>query len=169
MSPSTKPPRVLAIGIGNEYRQDDGAGLIVARRLQKQGIDHLTVIEQTGEGSTLMEAWKDAERVILVDAVHSGGAPGTIYRLDARAQPIPAKFFHYSTHAFSVAEAIELARALNQLPPHLIIYGIEGKNFSAGEGLSLEVERAAREVAESVPQDIQLLTVLTGCSSALAK
>ncbi|MDZ7288312.1 MAG: hydrogenase maturation protease [candidate division KSB1 bacterium] len=147
--------RILIIGIGNEYRRDDAAGLVVARRLQKVVPSHVTVIEQSGEGAALLEGWKDTEVVFLIDAVHSGAAPGTIFRFDATTQPIPTKFFHYSTHAFSVAEAIELARSLNQLPSRLIVYGIEGKNFSSGVGLSPEVDNAVPEVERRVRQEIQ--------------
>ena len=101
-----------------------------------------------------MDSWKDSDAVILIDAVHSGAQPGTIHRFDVHTQTIPTKFFHYSTHAFGVAEAIELARALKQLPQNLIVYGIEGKCFEAGIGLSLEVEKSAQEVVKRVKQDI---------------
>ena len=92
---------------------------------------------------------------MLVDAVRSGAPPGTIHRLDARAAPIPTGFFHYSTHAFSVAEAVELARSLDQLPPHLIVYGIEGENFEAGVGLSAAVEQAVESVVERAAEDMR--------------
>ena len=101
-----------------------------------------------------MDSWKDSDTVILIDAVYSGGNFGTIYRFDARKQTIPTEFFHYSTHTFGVAEAIELARALKQLPKNLIVYGIEGKCFDAGIGLSWEVEKAVEEVMKRVQQDI---------------
>lgn len=114
-------------------------------------------MEQTGEGAALMEAWNGAETVILIDAISSGGAPGTIYRLDAAAQPVPSHFFHGSSHAFSVAEAVELSRTLDQLPPHLLIYGIEGSDFSDGAGLSPEVARAVLGVAQRVRQEIESL------------
>jgi hydrogenase maturation protease len=148
-----EPFHHLIIGIGNEYRRDDAAGLIVARRLRKLVPNEINIIEQSGEGAVLMETWKGAENVVLIDAVHSGAAPGTIFRFKAHAQPLPTKFFHYSTHAFSIAEAIELARALKQLPPSLVVYGIEGKSFAAGVGLSAEVEKAVREVAERIQQE----------------
>ena len=102
----------------------------------------------------MIETWKGADFVILIDAVHSGGTPGTIYRFDAKTNLIPDSFFHYSTHAFSVAEAVELARALNQLPRRLVVYGIEGKTFDAGVGLSPEVEAAADEVLRSVKEEL---------------
>lgn len=145
---------ILIIGLGNLYRSDDAVGLIVARRLREKGLSGVTVREAGGEGAALIAVWQGAETVILVDAVHSGAEPGTVYRLDAHAQPIPTKFFHYSTHAFSVAEAIELARTLNRLPECLIVYGIEGKNFEAGEGLSPAVEQAAQAVLERLLQEL---------------
>ena len=145
-------PNLLVIGIGNEFRGDDMAGLLVARQVKARSPDQAHVCEANGEGVALMELWQDAEVVILIDAVQAGGAPGTIYRLDARAEKIPSKFFHYSTHAFSVAEAVELARALNQLPSTLIVYGIEGRQYDMGSSLSPAVEQAIGQVVERVVQ-----------------
>ena len=145
---------ILIICIGNPYRGDDGVGLRIAQDIKKKSPDYVNVIEQSGEGISLMDSWKDSDAVILIDAVHSGAQPGTIHRFDVHTQTIPTKFFHYSTHAFGIAEAIELARTLKQLPPHLIVYGIEGKCFEAGIGLSLEVEKAVEEIMIRVKQDI---------------
>ena len=146
--------QTLVIGLGNDFRRDDGAGRVAARMIASAQVDGVRVIEASGEGAALMDAWRDAESVVLIDAVHSGAAPGTIHRLDARAQPIPSNFFHYSTHAFSVAEAVELARALDQLPPRLIVFGIEGKDFSSGEDLSPEVAAAVEEVVRQVKGEL---------------
>ena len=145
---------ILIIGIGNAYRGDDAVGLRITQDIKKEALVHVTVIEQSGDGVALMESWENADTVILIDAVHSGAQPGTIHRFDVHTQTIPTKFFHYSTHAFGIAEAIELARTLKQLPPHLIVYGIEGKCFEAGIGLCWEVEKSAQEVVKRVQQDI---------------
>lgn len=107
-----------------------------------------------GEGTALIEAWKNSDLVVIVDASCSGAKPGTILRFDANKRTIPAAFFRYSTHAFSVAEAVELARSLEQLPPCLIVYAIEGKNFAAGVGLSGEVETVVSEVTERVLNEL---------------
>jgi hydrogenase maturation protease len=145
--------QALVIGLGNDYRGDDAVGHVVARRLKAIPGDTVRVLEESGEGAALIETWKGADFVILIDAVHSGGTPGTIYRFDAKTN-LPGSFFHYSTHAFSVAEAVELARALNQLPRRLVVYGIEGENFDSGVGLSREVEAAADEVLRSVKEEL---------------
>jgi hydrogenase maturation protease len=156
--PAPDGPNTLVIGIGNLYRGDDAVGLVVARRLKARNLTGVTVIEESGEGAALLDAWIDAPTVIVLDAAHSGSTPGTIHRFDARAERLPSRLFHYSTHAFSLAEAIELARALNQLPWRLIVYGIEGKIFTAGKELSAEVERAATQVVERVIEEVRANT-----------
>jgi hydrogenase maturation protease len=147
-------PFVL-IGVGNEYRSDDGVGLIALRKLRNKGFPYTRYIESDGDGADLVEAWINAETVILIDAISSGAAPGTIYRFDALTQRFPPTFSSQSTHAFGVSEAIELAYVLHQLPPRLIVYAIEGKHFAAGLGLSPEVEQAMHAVVERVTDEIR--------------
>jgi len=154
---SNERSRLLVIGAGNPYRNDDAVGLVVARRIRELNLQGVTVIEATGEGVSLMEVWQGADSAILIDAVHSGKEPGTIHRFDVDAQNLPAQLFNNSTHSFGVAKAIELARALNRLPQRLIVYGIEGKDFSAGMILTPEVKEAARCAMERVLQDTMVL------------
>jgi len=148
-------PDIVVIGVGNEYRSDDGAGIAVARRLRERFPTGVTILEESGEGAALIEAWQGATWVMLVDAVSSGAPPGTIHRLDASAAPLPAGFFRYSTHAFSVADAVELARSLGQLPMQLIVYGIEGENFNLGVELSPAVEAAVAAVVEQATEEVR--------------
>lgn len=143
----------LVIGIGNQFRGDDAAGLIAARAVKAARVPNVSVMEESGEGSALMEAWKGAEKVILIDAVCSGAAPGTIHRFEAHAEKLPSNFFHYSTHAFGLAEAIELSRVLRQLPAYVTVYGIEGVNFGAGGELSAAVRDASDKVVHKIIGD----------------
>jgi hydrogenase maturation protease len=152
-----RDPSILVMGIGNQVSGDDGVGLLVSRTLAAKHLAYTTLIEETGDGRVLLEMWKGADAVILIGAVSSGAPPATLYRIDARIQSIPAKFFRYSAHSFGIAEAIELARALNKLPLHLIVYGIEGKSFDAGIGLSPEVVAAARAVVRSVAREVRAM------------
>jgi hydrogenase maturation protease len=142
---------VLILGCGNPDRSDDAAGLLAARRLRELGVD---ARELSGETLALMEAWSGSAEVILIDAVASGAAPGTVTVWDAQATPLSPGRFRCSTHALGVAEAVELARVLDRLPPSLIIYGIEGGSFDPGGLVSSEVadavERLAQEIAGQV-------------------
>lgn len=162
MSAAGSGPALLVIGVGNEYRSDDAAGLAVARRLRELGPEGLAVLEESGEGTALLAAWRGARSVILIDAIHSGAPPGTVRRLQAQRQTIGQGLFHRSTHAINVAEAIELARALDQLPARLVVYGIEGGSFQAGTGLSAVVEAAVEDVVARVLEEARAMFKLTG-------
>jgi hydrogenase maturation protease len=147
--------RTLIIGIGNRYRRDDGAGCAVASRLHNIAGAGVRVITPDDAGGALMDLWSDADRVFAIDAARSGAAPGTIHRFDAVASPLPTGLLHpHSTHGFGLAESIELARALDRLPPQLIVYAIAGEGFDPGVGLTPDVQRAADEVARRIQDEI---------------
>lgn len=152
--PRLDNPSVLIIGVGNETRGDDAVGLIVSRDLQKRLGRNAVFLEENGDGSRLIERWAHFDSVILVDAAQSGSEPGGIHRFEVGESPLPANLFQYSTHAFGVAQAIELARAMHQLPRHLVVYGVEGKCFDEGTSLSPMVERAAKELVEALALDV---------------
>lgn len=145
-----RPTSMLCIGVGNDFRRDDAVGLVVARGLRGMALPNLTVIEASGEGAALMQAWAGYEKVYLVDATSSGVAAGTVHHFAAHEEMLPSQFFSYSTHAFSVAEAIELARVLDLLPPVLHVFGIEGSDFSTGHGLSDKVTASAMLVLNAI-------------------
>jgi hydrogenase maturation protease len=148
---------VLCIGIGNRYRQDDSIGPRIADRLLQLNVPDVTVIEHSGEGASLMDAWGGVDTVILIDAVSSGATPGTLFQFAAHDSPLPAGYFAYSTHAFGVAQALELARSLRELPPCCIVFGIEGGGFNFGIGLSPQVEDTIEALVPLIARTIEEL------------
>ena len=135
----------MIICIGNAMRGDDGAGLAAAERLRERGVP--AIVEQP---QNLLDAWAGADDVIVVDTVHSGAPAGTIHRIDAGAEPLPAELRTASTHLLGLGEAIELGRALDRLPAGLHVVGVEGQSFERGDPLSPEVERAVALVVEEL-------------------
>jgi hydrogenase maturation protease len=140
------------IGCGNLDRGDDAAGVLVARRLRTLvvKIPEIEIIEHTGDSLSLMDCWVGYEHVIVVDATAASGKPGQVQVWNAHGDRLPEDAFPCSTHAFGVREAVELARAMNRLPREMLIYGIEGKEFSLGVRLSPEVERSVESVAQQL-------------------
>lgn len=138
---------MIVVGVGNEFRKDDAIGLLVARALQEMDLPHVTVVESTGEGTHLLQLFGEGDAVVIIDAVASDAETGHVHCFDARLSPLPVQFFLHSSHAFSVAEAIELAREFRRLPESLVVYGVEGRDFGFGDALS-------PQLAEKMPQII---------------
>ena len=151
----------LVVGVGNVHRGDDAVGPLVARALRAMALGGVDVCELSGDLTVLPDAWAGKDRVFLVDAVHGGSAPGTIYRFDARAAPLPNVFVrHISSHGVGLGEAIELAEVLDQLPPHLIVYGVEAADFDPGAELSPVVARAIPQVAQRLLRELHAQAAL---------
>jgi hydrogenase maturation protease len=144
----------VVIGVGNPHRGDDSLGLVIARMLKERVPDSVAVHENYGEPCMMMEAMEDTKLVIFIDAVLSGAEPGRIIRFDASTEKLPAESFKYSSHAFSIPQALELARAMEHLPPKAVVFGVEGKDFGTGDGLSPEVNAALAQVVDMVLKEI---------------
>ena len=150
--------KAVVLGVGNAYRGDDAVGLAVAGRVRERA-PGLEVVVCEQEPIQLLDAWAGADLALLVDAVSSGAPPGTVHRLDATAEPVPATVFRGSTHAFGVAEVVELGRALGRLPGRLLVFGVEGAAFSAGDELTPAVAAAVEPLVEELLEE-------AGCTSA---
>ena len=147
-------PSVVLIGIGNELRGDDRAGLEAVRRVRECELPaSVTASLHDREAVGLLELWKGADSVVLVDTVRSGAPPGTIYRLDASQAPLPSLARRASSHTIGIGETIELARALRTLPSTILVYGVEGCQFEAGTELSEAVAAAIDPLAHQVREE----------------
>jgi hydrogenase maturation protease len=137
------PRRVVVIGIGNEMRRDDGAGIAVverARPLLPPGVEVRTL---GGEATSLLDGWEGADLAVVVDAVRWDRPPASgVTRIDAIRQPgsVGGWAAATSSHGLGVAEAITLGRALDRLPLRLILLLIAIAEEGQGEGLSPAVE-----------------------------
>ena len=145
--------RALVIGLGHPDRGDDAVGTIVANRLSERAPANVAAMA-LGETARLLDVIGGADEVIIVDAALSGAPPGTIHRLDANAGPLPQAMFAMSTHAMGVAEAIELARTLGELPARCIVFAIEGASFDLGQQPTPQVAAAIDEVMARVLDEI---------------
>jgi hydrogenase maturation protease len=152
---SRRARRRIVIGIGNPDRGDDGVGRQVARLLVGRVPDDVEVVELDGEATALLEQLETAETAYLIDAAASGSDAGTVQRFDCREGPLPEASFRVSTHGLGLGSAIELARALGQLPPRCVVYAIEVADVAAGAGITGEIRASARALAARILEELR--------------
>jgi len=142
------------IGVGNPWRGDDAAGLWVARQLRDRLPPRFVVDECDGDLTRLLDLWRGCDRVLLVDVVDSGAAPGTLHRIAASdAQLLRGR--HVSCHSTGLAEILGLGRALHLLPEDWLIYAIEGKNYTFGAPISPEVKAGAEGAVAAILAEME--------------
>ena len=148
----------LVLGIGNRFRSDDAVGLLVAQKLQSLNLTEVEAHElDQCCGLNLIDLWKDAQSVVLVDAMCAGLPAGSVRRwehsLSSSVPLLPLR----SSHTLSIAYAITLAQVLDQLPEHLVVYGIEGSSFLHGTELSPGVSNQVRSVVRRISDECTAL------------
>jgi hydrogenase maturation protease len=153
-------PRVTVIGVGNPFRGDDAVGPVVANRL----FDHyandarVRVVDLDGEPVRIIQAWEGSRHVLVVDAVKSGAPAGTIHRytLDGvrGVGVLAGDEMVTSGHALGLGDAVDLAAALGQLPPHLEVRAVEGTCFDLGEAMSAPVRTACDEMVTEIVDQV---------------
>ena len=146
--------RPLLVGVGNPTRGDDALGLEVAVRAARRFSHELRVLALEAVPPDLALRWAGAPKVLLVDAACSGLPPGTVHVFDALAAPLPAETLRLSTHGLGLGEAIELARALGELPPRLIVFAVEIAGCQPGAPLSPAAAAGVEEVLRRVEREL---------------
>ncbi|MEU8585855.1 hydrogenase maturation protease [Streptomyces sp. NPDC048664] len=159
----TESVTTVVIGIGNEFRRDDGVGHAVIALLRERAaagaLPPGTVVRECdGDPGRLIELWRGAHLTVVVDACFPSPAhPGRVHRW----QPAPASSMwrtgasgRHSTHALGLAETVDLARVLGRGPGRLIVYAVEGADRSLGTGLTRSVAEAVRPLAKMVERDV---------------
>jgi hydrogenase maturation protease len=148
-------PRILVAGIGNIFLGDDAFGVEVVARLARRSWPEGVCVADFGIRGfdlayALMDPW---DRVILVDALPRGGAPGTVYVLEPDVtelgQPEPAG----NAHGVDPMRVLRLVRALGGTLLPLCVVGCEPAAFGTDEEPATELSppvRAAVAEAEKV-------------------
>jgi hydrogenase maturation protease len=150
--------RVLVVGFGNPAAGDDGAGIEIVRRLSELGDCGCDLRAETAPGVELLDVFSLADVILFVDAVTSGGVPGTLY-----LTPLPSKELEpralgaLSSHGWGLAEALKLAKALGRTLPQLFLLGIEAGTVAQGAPRSPAAEQAVALVVERIPHLKRLL------------
>jgi len=151
--------RIAVIGVGNEFRRDDGVGWAVVEQLRKRaetGPHPSDTVWATcdGDPGRLIALWESAALAVVVDAAHAHpGTPGRVHRLELDAQRLDGPRTT-SSHGLGLGEAVELARVLGLLPDHLVVYAVEGADGSFGTGLSPAVAAAVDPLVTAVEDEL---------------
>lgn len=139
-------PRVAVVGIGNELRGDDGAGVALARALQPLAgrYDRLTVVEAGAapENITGLLRYFGADLVLLVDVAQMGEEPGAVRWLSWQdTVGIGVSTHTLPLHVFAFYLTVELGC-------EVALLGIQPSGLSTGAPLSSIVWESVQKTAQ---------------------
>ncbi|GAA2568898.1 hydrogenase maturation protease [Mycolicibacterium diernhoferi] len=143
----------LVIGIGNDFRGDDGVGLAVAAALADHRTAGVRVITTAGDPTTVIDAWRGVGLVIVVDAALGDVAVSGRLRRWVPAEPAgPAEV---SSHGLGLLQAYALGEALGNLPDRLVVFTVDIAEAALGIGLSPPVAAAVPRCVSAVLTEVR--------------
>jgi hydrogenase maturation protease len=149
---------VLVLGVGNMLLTDEGVGGRVAEEILRQykipaGVE---VIDGGTMGMDLLPYMDDRTHLFIVDAIKTKQTPGHAVRLPLDDPPA---FFRtmISPHQLGLAEVLGVAELTDNLPPNIVLFGMEPVSLETAIGLTPEVERNVPVLVQMVLDELASL------------
>jgi len=129
--------RDLILGVGNLLLSDEGIGIHAVKKLLEGQLlpASVEIIDGGTAGLNLLYYLEGVERLVIIDAVETGGPPGTIVRL--AGDKIPAYMaLKVSPHEITLPDFLAAARLRDLYPKEVIVWGMQPASLEVGVDLS---------------------------------
>ncbi len=152
-------PRDLILGVGNLLLSDEGVGIHAVRRLLERGDlpEEIQIVDGGTAGLALMVYLEDVDRLVIIDAMETGGPPGTLVRLSGNQ--IPAYMaLKVSPHEITLPDFLAAAKLRDLYPREVIVWGVQPESMEVGIELSPTLAARLDELVDLVVAEIQPVT-----------
>jgi hydrogenase maturation protease len=145
-------PRILVAGLGNMFCTDDAFGVSVVARLAQQSWPEGVEVQDFGiRGIHLAyQLLEPYDLVVLIDAVHRTGPPGTVYVVEAEPDPEPGPEVSMDAHDLGPDAVLSLVPRLGGTLGRVVVVGCEPGDLGTGIGLTPAVQDAVETAAQLV-------------------
>ncbi len=146
--------QVAVVGVGNLLLKDEGVGIHVAHALQKLALPHGVKIMDGGTSPEILDYVEPAGKLIIIDAMETGGTPGAVYRI--RLDDLDTETMELvSVHELNLISRLKMMRILGKRLPETVIIGVQPKEIGWGTELCAELQEKIPEIGRFVLQEIR--------------
>ena len=142
---------IVLLGVGNLLLTDEGFGVHVVNQLREDYVFNppITILDGGTMGMELLTYMRGMTKLLLVDAINGGDAPGTVYEFPHE------EMNSYFTEAISVHEVgmqdILRIRTLQEDPlEDAVVIGVEPESLELGLDLSETTQVVVKDVKERI-------------------
>jgi hydrogenase maturation protease len=150
------PGGILVLGLGNILLRDEGLGVRALERLQAE-VDlpsRVRALDGGTMGLDLLPYIAGASRLLILDALRMGGAPGSLVRLED--DEIPAALaIKLSVHQVGLQELLAASRFQGTLPARITLLGIEPETIEWGLDFSPPVSAALDALVDAAVRELR--------------
>lgn len=143
--------KTTVLGIGNILLQDEGVGVHIINRLQQIGLEaeadsprQIEFIDGGTSGLSFLPFVKLGKRLIIIDAMHGGSEPGSVYKFklddtnDTTWKDLLTRE-KMSLHEFTIFDSLMVLKLQENIPEDITVIGIEPMNIDWGLELTPKI------------------------------
>lgn len=155
---AAKSGGLVVLGLGNVLREDDGVGAAAITRIERDYCvpPGVRLVEGGTLGLSLLGLVAEAEHLILVDAVRTDQAPGTLVRMDG-ADVTDAMRDRLSLHQAGVADLLDAARLTDSYPASVTLLGLVPERIDLAVVRSSAVDHGLDELIAAIVREVESL------------
>lgn len=154
--PAAERLSVLVLGIGNVLHTDDAVGIRVVEWLtERYAFPGNVRVLDLGTPVDLSHLLKGVSHLLVVDAILTDEAPGSIFRLQPEEIPFESPL-KASLHQVGLMEGLAMA-SLMGCRPETILVGVQPYSTGFGTELSPAVEAVLPEIGATVIRELERL------------
>jgi hydrogenase maturation protease len=147
--------RAVVLGVGNLLMADEGVGphAIAALARDYEIAPEAALIDGGCSAMELLDDMAGADLLLIIDAVASGSAPGSVVKLEGGDVP---RFFttKLSPHQVGLCDVLATLAIMDEAPKETIIIGVEPAKLRLDMELSPEVSAALPRVLHEVVHEL---------------
>jgi hydrogenase maturation protease len=147
--------KTLVLGVGNLLLSDDGVGVHTIRRLQEvaQLSEEVQVLDGGTMGLDLLYYLEGVSHLLIVDAVETGGPPGTLTRI--AGEQVPAYLsLKMSPHEIGLPDMLFAAKLRDLYPEEVVVWGVQPETVEVGLDLSPSVAAQMDVLVEKIIEEL---------------
>ncbi len=148
--------KTLILGVGNILLSDDGVGVHVVHRLAEtiEFPPEVEILDGGTKGMDLLHFLEGVSHLLIIDAVETGGAPGTTARLTG--DQVPAYLsIKMSPHEIGLPDMLFAAQLRDIYPEEVVVLGVQPATTDVGLELSAPVAAQVDPLVERVLEELE--------------
>lgn len=148
-------PQVLILGIGNLLWADEGFGVRTVEELHRHYgfAENVRIMDGGTQGIYLIQHIREADILIVFDAIDYGLPPGTLKRVEGDDVPKFLGAKKISLHQTGFQEVLAMAEMLGNYPEHILLIGVQPVELNDYGGSLRDAVKAQIEPAIAIALD----------------
>ena len=142
------PFKIALLGLGNLMRTDDAVGMLTLQTLAGSNLlpPEVRVIEGGTLGLDLLDSLRGISHLLVLDAVDTGAAPGTLKRFEGQeVDDLPVS---KSVHLLGFSDLMGALRLIDAAPAEVVLLGVQPASTDWGTVLTSAVKTAQQALME---------------------